>query len=92
MNYIREKNRIYAVDEQNNTIAEVTYRHIDETTIAVDHTFVDTSLRGKGIANELMLEIVKLLKEKNWKAVPTCSYAVKWSQDEKNDHALFLQQ
>ncbi|MDO4792890.1 MAG: GNAT family N-acetyltransferase [Filifactor alocis] len=90
MKYSYEPGRIFANDENGKTIAEVTFKHIDETTIDVDHTFVDESLRGQGVANELMVEVSKLLEEKNWKAVPTCSYAVKWSENEKNDASNFV--
>lgn len=92
MNYSYEPGRIFANDENDKTIAEVNFVHIDDKTIDVNRTFVDTSLRGQGIANELMVEVAKLLDEKDWKAVPTCSYAVKWSEDPKNETSRFIKQ
>lgn len=90
MKYSYEPGRIFANDENGKTVAEVTFKQIDETTIDVDHTFVDESLRGRGVANELMVEVAKLLEKNNWKAVPTCSYAVKWSENEKNNTSNFV--
>lgn len=90
MNYIYEENRIFANNEEGKLVAEITFRHIEEDVIDIDHTFVDSSLRGQGIANQLMLEVNKLLHEKNWKAVPTCSYAVRWAEDKTHDTTHFL--
>ncbi|WP_246240676.1 GNAT family N-acetyltransferase [Anaerocolumna sedimenticola] len=73
-----ESNRIYLNDENGNMIAEVTFPAISENAVNIDHTYVDDSLRGQGIAGKLMEEVVKQLKEENKKANLTCSYAVKW--------------
>lgn len=47
-------------------------------TLEVNHTFVDASLRGQGIAGKLMNELADELDKRGLKAVPTCSYAVGW--------------
>lgn len=78
MNFIVENNRIYMEDESKKLLAEVTFENIDDNTVEIDHTFVDSSLSGKGIASELINMIALKLRSENKKAVPTCSYAVKW--------------
>ena len=51
------------------------------TPYAFTHTYVDHSLRGKGIAAKLLELTADELRKTNRKAVPTCSYAVKWFED-----------
>lgn len=46
--------------------------------IEVNHTFVDPSQRGKGLAEKLVLEIIKKARNENIKIIPTCSYVVKY--------------
>ena len=85
MNFIHEANKIYVNDDNNHMIAIVTFPKAKEGVVTVDHTYVDSSLRGQGVAGKLMQELVTNLKESNRKAVPTCSYAVKWF----NEHPEF---
>lgn len=83
MDFKIEKNRIYFEDENGKLLAELTYRDIDDTTVNINRTFVDSSLQGKGIAGELMKTVVDELVKNGKKAVPTCSYAVKWFEKNK---------
>ena len=39
-----------------------------------DHTWVDNSLRGQGVARQLLDALVAFAREKQLKIVPTCSY------------------
>ncbi len=77
MNFIIEKDKIYAKDNSGNIIAEVTFPTKDGVS-TIDHTFVDTSLRGQGIAGKLVkLAADKILSEGN-RIAATCPYAVVW--------------
>ena len=78
MNFIHEQNKIYLNDQNNHMIAVVTFPKISENVVNIDHTYVDSSFRGQGIAAKLMEETVAQLKEHHWMAKPTCSYALKW--------------
>lgn len=78
MNFIHENNKIYLTDENKHMIAVVTFPKEKDNVVTIDHTYVDASLRGQGIAGKLMEEAVAQLRENNLKAIPTCSYAVKW--------------
>lgn len=78
MDFIHNKNQIALYNSDKELIAEVTFPDVDDTTVNINHTFVDDSLRGQGIAGKLMEEVVADLKDSGKKAVPTCSYAVKW--------------
>lgn len=78
MEFHIETNRIYAEDPSGRLLAEVTFPPLDEGTVIIDHTFVDASLRGQGIAGKLMEAAARQLRETGRKAVPSCSYAVDW--------------
>lgn len=78
MDFIHESNRIYLENEEGKTVAEVTFPNILNDEVNIDHTFVDGSLRGQGMAGKLMTELVDNLKKNNKKAKATCSYAVEW--------------
>lgn len=78
MEFQYKAGRIFLMDENEKLIAEVTYYDIDEHTVNVNHTFVDPSLRGQGVADKLMSALSEKMRSENKKIVPTCSYAVKW--------------
>lgn len=90
MDFIHEKDRIYLEDENSNVIAEVNFPEDekDKTVRIINHTFVDESLRGQGIANLLLEELVKDLRKNNLKCIPICSYAVKWFEKHEDEQDL----
>ncbi|WP_102961484.1 GNAT family N-acetyltransferase [Mangrovicella endophytica] len=63
----------FAADTEAGT-AELTWRRLDETTVAFDHTFVPTALRGQGVAAKLLDAAVAWAREAGVKVVPQCSY------------------
>jgi predicted GNAT family acetyltransferase len=76
-NYITEENRIYLPNEDWNVLAEIDFEKIDEKTYNISRTFVDDSLRGKGIGSELVEKAITYLTSKWYKVSATCSYAKK---------------
>ena len=80
-------NKIFMNDESGRIIAEVTFPDYDDNTIIIDHTFVDDSLRGQGIAGKLMLEVVNYAKNNNKKIKASCSYALKWFEKNKEQYS-----
>ena len=81
MQFLKEENRIYAINNNNETIAEVTFYEIENGVYNIDHTFVDNSLRGQGIGSRLVKEAVDTIKEKGAKVEATCPFASKWMED-----------
>lgn len=70
-----QKNGEFFLDnKQGKRIAEISYVWNGEHTIIANHTWVDDSLRGQGIARQLLDTLVEFAREKNLKIVPTCSY------------------
>lgn len=78
MNVTHKPHQIAYYGDSGELLAEVTFPDVDGTTVEIDHTFVDDSLRGQGIAGKLLLETAEYLRYEQKKAVPTCSYAVAW--------------
>lgn len=87
MEFKKESERIYIENEIGKTIAEITFPHISDDVVNIDHTYVDKSLRGQGVAEKLMLAVTEHLRNNNKKAKATCSYASKWfiKNDEYRD-------
>ncbi len=77
MEFLKGDNRFYQENEQGDLIAEITYKDIDENTVDADHTFVDPSLRGQGIAEQLVDRLVAEMETEGRKIHPTCPYVVK---------------
>lgn len=89
MNFIHSQNRIYLLNDNKETVAEVTFPDIDENTVNINHTYVSDFLRGQGIAGKLMKEAAEQLQSQNKKAFLTCSFAVKWfERNPKYKHLL----
>nr|WP_308742602.1 GNAT family N-acetyltransferase [uncultured Anaerocolumna sp.] len=83
MEFKHESNRIYMDNEQGRTIAEVTFPEVKDGVVDINHTFVDESLRGQGIAGKLMKEAAEQLRKENKKVILTCPYAVGWFDKNK---------
>ncbi len=80
MPFVTESNRIY-YEQEGRTLAEITFPALDDTTVNIDHTFVDECLRGQGVAGRLMELAAAELERTGRKAVPTCSYARRWLEN-----------
>jgi predicted GNAT family acetyltransferase len=78
MNFTYNSNQIAYFHSDNNLLAEVTFPNVDENTVDINHTFVDDSLRGQGVAGKLMEATALYLRSQGKKAVLTCSYAISW--------------
>ena len=75
---IYENNRIYSKREDGLLLAEVTFPERDATRVDVNHVYVDESLRGQGVASDMMLEAYNFIKGKSLKIVAKCPYAISW--------------
>lgn len=78
MNFTYNPNQIALFHSDSNLLAEVTFPEVDHNTVNINHTFVDDSLRGQGVAGQLMEAVAEQLRSQGKKAILTCSYAVKW--------------
>lgn len=77
MKFQIEENRIFTTDDNEKVIALLTWILKDNIAV-VDHTFVDESLRGQGVAGLLMKEAVAHFRRQDYKSYGVCSYADVW--------------
>lgn len=82
-----DTNWIYIKDDNNNVVAEVTFPNVADDVVNMNHTYVDNSLRGQGVAGKLVEAAYDSIKKQGKKVVPSCPYAVKWFEEhpEKSD-------
>lgn len=74
MDFEKGDNRFYKNDDDGNMIAEITYVPTGEDKVIADHTFVDPSLRGQGIAEQLVDRLVHEMETENKTIIPVCPY------------------
>ena len=90
MKYEFLDNKIVLIQNEK-ILAELNFLDIGEHLTEVISVFVSPLLRGKGIANELMLFICTYAKEKNKRIRPTCSYAKHWFENNKEYNDLKIE-
>ena len=78
MEFIQSGSMIYFEDEKGKLLAEVTFPEVEAGVVNINHTFVDPSLRGQGVAGKLMKAAYESIKKENKKAIFGCPYAQKW--------------
>ncbi|WP_322971978.1 GNAT family N-acetyltransferase [Faecalibacter sp. LW9] len=61
------------IDDQNFAVGELTFLQRDQEMI-INHTGVNPSLRGQGLAEKLVLKAVEYAREHQLKIRPFCSY------------------
>ena len=57
--------------------AEMTYSREGDSSMNIDHTQVDESLRGEGVAEKLLDAAVEFARENGLQVMATCPYAKK---------------
>lgn len=89
MEWAAERDAVRCLNEQGEVVAEVTFPEVEPGVVEINHTFVDQSLRGQGIAGQLLGRAVASIAASGYRARPTCSYAVRWFEKHP-EHANLL--
>lgn len=76
MDFQEEPGRIFVMQD-GTLVAEITFPEQDGVAV-FDHTFVDGSLRGRGVADQLVRAAVRQVRGRGGKARLVCSYARRW--------------
>jgi hypothetical protein len=78
MEFKKDENSFYQENEDGERIAEITYKPVGDSdeVVDADHTFVDPSLRGQGIAEQLVERLVEEMEKEGKKISPSCPYVV----------------
>ena len=84
--FLQEKNRFYLENDEQQLIAEITFTEPNDEFFIIDHTFVDDSLRGRGIAQALVKEVVLKAREEDKVIIPLCPFA-KAEFEKKKEYA-----
>lgn len=87
MELIKGDNRFYKEDEDGKLIAEITYKPVDEETVEADRVYVDESMRGGGVAEQLVDYLVEEMKKEGKKIIPVCPYVVVLFKRKKEKYA-----
>ena len=66
--------------------AEITYVPKGEGVIEANHTFVDPSIRGQGVAHQLVDQLAGFARKENLKIYPTCPYVVALFEKSTNSY------
>ena len=74
--FVKVGNGYQKQDENGNMIAEITYVPTGEDKVIADHTFVDPSLRGQGMAEKILDHMVGEMRKEGKKIIPLCPYVV----------------
>ena len=75
-----EEDSLYALDVDGTLLAETTFPAAGNCVVDINHTFVDESLRGQGIAGQMMETVVGVLRQRGLKARTGCPYAAAWME------------
>ena len=78
MEFQKEPGRIFALGEDGKLLAEITFPTGEDGVADIDHTFVDESLRGQGVASQLVRAAAAELRAQGKRAKTSCWYAAQW--------------
>ena len=62
-------------DDKQTRLAEITFVYTGDELAIIDHTVVDESLKGQGIAKQLVAKVVERMRSENRKIIPLCPFA-----------------
>lgn len=81
--YITQSDWIYMTDDEWNILAEITFEQVDNKTYNIDHTFVEESMRGQWIADELVQKAQEYIKRQWFSVTASCPFAKRWLKNHK---------
>lgn len=77
MEFITENEKIYCT-ENGRSVAEISFPECENGEFDINHTFVDSSMQGKGLAAQLVRRAVTEINLRGGKVKASCSYAQKY--------------
>lgn len=83
MEWLYEYGRIYSINEKNELMAETTFILKENNEVDINHTYVNPSLRGQGVAGNMLEVVVAYLRKNGLKVTASCSYANSWFRKNK---------
>lgn len=80
MRFEAKENRVICLDENEKEVGEVCFIETDKGVYDINHTFVDSSMQGKGIAGQLVALAIEEIRAKGGKITASCSYAKRYME------------
>lgn len=71
------ENKFYVGEDEAEPRAEIHYITESDALLTVDHTYVSEALRGRGIGEKLVKEMVDFARQEGKKINPDCPFAKK---------------
>lgn len=78
LDYKYELDRIFAEDQDGKLLAEIRFPTTEEGFVDFASTYVDPSLRGQGIGDQMVRAAIAEIRKRSAKAIVTCSYVKTW--------------
>lgn len=78
LDYRYAHDRIFAEDHNGKLLAQIKFPATDDGLVDFASTFVEPSLRGQGIADQLVRAAIAEVRGRGTKAVASCPYVVAW--------------
>lgn len=78
LDYKYEADRIFAEDHAGKLLAEIKFPTTEDGFVDFAGTFVDPSLRGQGIGDQLVRAAIAEIRKQGAKAIVTCPYVKTW--------------
>ncbi|MDH2323252.1 GNAT family N-acetyltransferase [Providencia huaxiensis] len=76
MNIQSDHNSFFILsDDKQTRLAEITFVYTGDELAIIDHTLVDESLKGQGIAKLLVAKVVERMRKERRKVIPLCPFA-----------------
>lgn len=80
------KQKFYVGESEEKNIAEIHYVPTGADRLIIDHTFVSDELRGQGVGDLLVQQVVALARTEKKKIIPLCPFARKQMEQTKAYH------
>ena len=82
MKIIRKENGLFMYEDDKEIGKAICEYSSDSVDIL--HVIVNPSMRGKGLAADLVEQVVMEAKKEGKEVIPTCSYAAAWMKQHKD--------
>ncbi len=87
---VQIENQMAYIKDEGKMLAYLTFIKVRDNVVNINHTYTHPSKRGKGLAKLIMDNLYEHLKDRKYKAIASCSYAVSYFKKypEKQDILL----
>ncbi|AQS53124.1 hypothetical protein BW727_100731 [Jeotgalibaca dankookensis] len=71
----KNNEKFYVGENPQEPQAEMTFVLTGDTKLIIDHTMVSDELRGQGVGDALLEEVVRYARDENRQIIPLCPFA-----------------